>query len=185
MEKNNQKQINRSFSIFLFSTLLMFLVNDKIFLSQNTDPQTASNFFQNCKITSLFDYDISKNRGTFIALFKDSLIDIAQKSDTEIVHDIIYDMEENEIKMMIEKDSIRKLITNHDVFWTFDTILSGRRIYGTVYSESSKGLILGNHYSDNWIYLYSSEDIRTSSAFLGIMIYNPKNEGWKFQLYEK
>ena len=111
----------------------------------------------------------------FIAIFKDTLIAPAQSSEKEIILSIV----DNDIRRIINKDSIISLNSTKDTIWTFDITIDGRRCYGTVFSGPVLTKTLKDNYSGNIIFLYSSSNALESRLLNGIFIYISEESNWK------
>jgi hypothetical protein len=116
-------------------------------------------------------------KNSFIAIFKDTLLQPSQASEMDICLDVF----EIELRSMIAKDSLISLNSTNDTIWTFDTTISGRRLYGTVFSGPALTNILKESFSDNIIHLYSSAELHASRLLKGILIYISEEAGWKFR----
>lgn len=150
MKNSNQKPNNRTLTIILL--LAEILLMNIVSYSQENDGIYG-----------------------FMAIFKDTLVTLEQGSEKEIVLKII----DNEIRKIVEKDSIISLNSAKDTIWTFDITIDGRRCYGTVFSGPVLTKTIKESYSGNIIFLYSSANALESRLLNGMFIYISEESNWK------
>lgn len=111
----------------------------------------------------------------FIAIFKDTVMEISQMNEKELVLKIV----DNDIRRIVNKDSIISLSSAKDTIWTFDFAIDGRRCYGTVFSGPVLTKTIKESYSGNIIFLYSSANALDSRLLKGMFIYISEESNWK------
>ena len=127
--------------------------------------------------TNLCSQGVNRNN-SFVAIFKDTLID---RIDTN-VKALIIDIVEKEIRLMIAKDSLITLASARDTIWKFDTTINGRYCYGTIFSGPNLTRIMNENYSANLIYFYSPSDVGISRTLNGLLIYISENSTWLLRM---
>lgn len=186
MEKSNQIRIDKM--IYLFSIIFVLFFCVKISFTQDFSPSIQLNLLMQNEVKKIIlsKPDKIDNQSTqnysFIAIFKDTLLEPVIEPTEEKEKGIALSIAENEIRWMIAEDSVISLNTVKDSIWTFDTIIEGRRCYGSVFSGPAISKVIKNDISKNVIFLYGSADMSIRRLLNGLFIYHSKDVNWEFQM---